>query len=1241
MARIAARLGVGCVLLLGQGPVRADVVQWDFDGDLESSTGQEAMAEGFAGPAAGPELTFEVLPIGGVDADVLRFGRGTYLHGKPGLPPNGGGQYVNKYTVIMDVMFPDRSPSGGWASLWQTNEANANDGDWFVNPEGGLGISGVYGDGGSPIQDGVWYRVALVVDLSAGAGTLTSFKDGVQVQQLTGQGLDGRFSLYSVNDGAIDGFWLFADENGDNAEGYINSVQFRDVAMSPADIAALGGPSAAGIPLPTDPRDCAFRSFEVRYDAAANQVTGTWLPLPGENGFQVFIGATQIGPQLPSNATSFVDTAPPASGDDVVYLLKPLRANGTVERECAAAPIDTFGCIAGLTCCVDQSARSVALAWEPPVNAAASGYRIRRDGAEIGTAGPDATSFTDSSVLTIGAHRYEVTLLSGGDPLCTVQCRATVTGVPIPAPGPCGGVVNTYNFDGDLKSGTGGRDLIAQVSPPIDPQTGTPDYSFEDADIGGQLAQVCRYSRGTFFRLFGGLGPNGGGIYTNQYTLIMDILFEAGQLDESGWGALLQTNEANANDGDWFVRASDRAVGISGNYGGLVTDDEWHRLALVVDLAAGTYTSYVDGVFAQQNVGEALDGRFALYTYNDGDFDGISIFADDSGDSSGGLVNSVQIRDVALTGAEIAALGGPSAAGIPTVPPCPSSLACSVDQAASSAKLTWIAGSGVAGTGFVIRRDGAAIATLPLGTGTYTDPGLAPGLYAYEVSVQGGAACGNLPLTCHAEVLGPRLFFDDFEAYDDDRELVQAGWEVRDVGAPVEDASWSVRNPARRANPPTLSGQPSNGKFAMSDAAYGPEPAVTNAAGSGVAYELWSPSFSTVGASQVWLHFDAAAQLNNNGDAVFQVDISADGGATWRNVLERVSPGRTLEPLPVFDDNADGLFGRVHLDLSAVAANRPAVRLCFRHLEPTRDWWIALDNVLVDQVPADPGTVEVLPVQSFAPGIPSNWLKVNGPGSDTQATWSSEDACSISLGSRGAAFPDGLDGRSLHHLDLEFALTDPSCSAAVADEYLVTPALDLSGQGRVFLSFRSAILPSLRARAEVLLSLDRGDTFLPPPVFSCNTGALTVSEEEPYYNEMVIEVPAAAGRTNVAFAFHYQGLGGGTWWAIDDVAVTGVPGQTSPLFHRGDSNNDGNHNISDPVNTLNVLFLGSGSISCQDAADSNDDGQVNISDPVNSLNVLFLGTGQVPPPAVPELGPCGPDPTPETQELGCQSYTNC
>jgi hypothetical protein len=74
-------------------------------------------------------------------------------------------------------------------------------------------------------------------------------------------------------------------------------------------------------------------------------------------------------------------------------------------------------------------------------------------------------------------------------------------------------------------------------------------------------------------------------------------------------------------------------------------------------------------------------------------------------------------------------------------------------------------------------------------------------------------------------------------------------------------------------------------------------------------------------------------------------------------------------------------------------------------------------------------------------------------------------------------------------------------------------------------------------------------------------------------------------------------------------------------FSRGDSNSDGNLDISDPIATLNTLFLGGGPIPCPDAADANDDGKVDISDPVATLGFLFDPAGET----APTLGVCGAD----------------
>jgi hypothetical protein len=232
---------VSC-LLLGER-LAGDDAQWELDGDLESSTGHAALTELAATPAVSPEVTFETVQIGGQDAEVARFSQGTYFSVPHGMAPNGGGLYVNQYTLIMDVMFPNRG--GIYTSLFQTNCCNENDGDWFINPTGGLGL-GTYG---GSVPDGVWHRLALVVDLAA--GTMTHYVNGVKVQENADQDVDGRFALYSPTDGDPDPyetFFVFADENGENAEGFVNSIQFHDLALAPGVIAEIGGPSAAGIP---------------------------------------------------------------------------------------------------------------------------------------------------------------------------------------------------------------------------------------------------------------------------------------------------------------------------------------------------------------------------------------------------------------------------------------------------------------------------------------------------------------------------------------------------------------------------------------------------------------------------------------------------------------------------------------------------------------------------------------------------------------------------------------------------------------------------------------------------------------------------------------------------------------------------------------------------------------------------------------------------------------------------------
>lgn len=250
-------------LLLSLGlPARAGVTgQWEFNGDYSAVTGAALVPQGIAVGSSvfGTTTTLGVPDIGGVVAQVMRFPTmPTSADGYqmfPGAAANGSFSAgdVNRYSLVMDVLFPTASDNL-YRGLFQTSAGNANDADFFIGdgtttPQpNGIGTAGVY-DG--TILPDTWYRIALVVDLDTPAGTPTLYKylNGSLVgsQELR----DTRYAPWSLESGNPS--WIFSDNDGETALGYVNSVQFSDFPMTAAEIAVLGGPSAAGIAVVPEP----------------------------------------------------------------------------------------------------------------------------------------------------------------------------------------------------------------------------------------------------------------------------------------------------------------------------------------------------------------------------------------------------------------------------------------------------------------------------------------------------------------------------------------------------------------------------------------------------------------------------------------------------------------------------------------------------------------------------------------------------------------------------------------------------------------------------------------------------------------------------------------------------------------------------------------------------------------------------------------------------------------------------
>jgi hypothetical protein len=208
--------------------------------------------------------------------------------------------------------------------------------------------------------------------------------------------------------------------------------------------------------------------------------------------------------------------------------------------------------------------------------------------------------------------------------------------------------------------------------------------TFTTDTIGGQAAQVLSLpqlanNQGVVFQT--NMAANGGGTKINQYTIGYDIKMLSTPAPPSFQVFHNITPSVGAgstsDDGELFRRSSDSGIGISSTYQGGFPLDTWARVMITMDLAAATPTlnKYINGtlVFSQTSGLSGVDGRFAIDPGSP-TTNGLILFNDNDGESAALLVNSFYFDSRVLSGAEVTAFGGPTAAGFSPVPE-PSSLA--------------------------------------------------------------------------------------------------------------------------------------------------------------------------------------------------------------------------------------------------------------------------------------------------------------------------------------------------------------------------------------------------------------------------------------------------------------------------------------------------------------------------------------------------------------------------------------
>jgi hypothetical protein len=252
--RIAVFSAVACVVCHG---AKGAQYQWDFGGNLNATFGNATLSYATASSetltAFGTTNDTTVPHIGGQPASYIHIP--AFADPSEGYNaefvdtgPNGGGEYVNQYTMIFDFLEP--APLN-WTPFFNTNPENANDADFYLASDGAVGIGADYSPIGA-IAPNTWYRVAFTADLAADQFTI--YVNGVQQhQRTTGPLLDGRWALYSNADAGHD---IRMFNEGDSSgiythELYMSSFFFADRTLSASEIQAIGGPDADGIASPT------------------------------------------------------------------------------------------------------------------------------------------------------------------------------------------------------------------------------------------------------------------------------------------------------------------------------------------------------------------------------------------------------------------------------------------------------------------------------------------------------------------------------------------------------------------------------------------------------------------------------------------------------------------------------------------------------------------------------------------------------------------------------------------------------------------------------------------------------------------------------------------------------------------------------------------------------------------------------------------------------------------------------
>ncbi len=233
---------VADLLVEGQAPVPDGLTGlWEFkdpENPGHATVGADLTVVGVAPQHFGElaDQQTEPLTLQGVLATVA--GPGNHLSVPHQIGANGGGAKTNMYSLVYDIQLPGAVQ---WHSFIQTDLSNMADAEFFVranafgsSPPGSLGRGGL-GYSSQAVPRDQWHRMVLTFDLRPGGG-IHAYLDGTHFHTYSTASLDSRWGLDPQT------VLVFADEDNENQSLFVATLASFDRALTPLEVAALGGP---------------------------------------------------------------------------------------------------------------------------------------------------------------------------------------------------------------------------------------------------------------------------------------------------------------------------------------------------------------------------------------------------------------------------------------------------------------------------------------------------------------------------------------------------------------------------------------------------------------------------------------------------------------------------------------------------------------------------------------------------------------------------------------------------------------------------------------------------------------------------------------------------------------------------------------------------------------------------------------------------------------------------------------